>query len=62
MVYRDNHLLELPDIFVAEEQRMENVDFVLCPNNLFCGMNGMYFGLYFMLACISVTWKKMRVR
>lgn len=28
--------------FVAELQRTENVDFDLCPNNLFCGMNGMY--------------------
>lgn len=42
MVYRDNHLLELPDIFVAEVQRTENADFVLCPNNLFCGKNSMY--------------------
>lgn len=41
MVYRDNHLLQL-QISFAVVQRTENVDFVLCPNNLFCGMNGMY--------------------
>lgn len=36
--------------------------FILCPSNLFCWHGWHGFGLYFVLACTSVTSKKVRVK